>query len=81
MLRGPRQRFSVRDGVLRFEADLAGDELDEAAAVDGCHLRDLHATLLPLMGLDHERLTHLLGGLADKTTGVVGTDVIRGPIA
>lgn len=60
---------------------LAGDEAGEAAAVDRCHLRDLRATILHLMGLDHERLTHLLGGLADKATGVVSADVVRGPIA
>ena len=81
MLRGPRQRFSVRDGVLRFEAVLAVDELGEAAAVDRCHPRDPHATILQVMGPDHERFTCFHGVLENKLTGVVRADVIGGPIA
>ncbi len=57
------------------------DELGEAAVVDRCHLRDLHATILHLMGLDHERLTYFYGGLENKLTGVVKAEVIRGIIA
>ena len=76
MLGGPRQRFS-----LRFEAVLPVDELDEAAAVDRCHPRDPHATLLHVMGPDHERLTCFHGVLENKLTGVVRADVILGPIA
>lgn len=38
------------------------DELGEGATVDRCHLRDLHATILHLMGLDHEKLTYFYGG-------------------
>jgi hypothetical protein len=45
------------------------------------HLRDLHATILHLMGLDHERLTYFYGGLNHKLTGVVEAQPIRGIIA
>lgn len=54
------------------------DELGEAAVVDRCHLRDLHATILHLMGLDHEKLTYFYGGLDNKLTGVVEAHPIRG---
>jgi hypothetical protein len=54
------------------------DELGEGAAVDRHHLRDLHATILHLMGLDPQRLTYFYGGLNHKLTGVVDAEVIRG---
>ncbi len=57
------------------------DELGEAAAVNRCHLRDLHATILHLMGLDHEKLTYFYGGLDNKLTGVVEARPIRGLMA
>jgi len=57
------------------------DELGEGAVVDRCHLRDLHATILHLMGLDHEKLTYFYGGLNNKLTGVVEAHPIRGIVA
>jgi hypothetical protein len=57
------------------------DEPGEAAVVDRRHLRDLHATILHLMGLDHEKLTYFYGGLNNKLTGVVESHPIRGMIA
>ena len=54
------------------------DELGHAAAVDRHHIRDLHATILHLMGLDPQKLTYLYGGLEQKLTGVVEAEVIRG---
>lgn len=57
------------------------DELGEAAVVDRHHLRDLHATILHLMGLDHNRLTYFHGGLNEKLTGVIEANVIRGIVA
>ena len=57
------------------------DELGEKAAVNRHHVRDLHATILELMGLDHETLTYLYGGLDRRLTGVVPAKVIRGVLA
>jgi len=57
------------------------DELGHEAAVDKHHIRDLHATLLHLMGLDHRRLTYFYGGLNQKLTGVLDTEVIQGILA
>lgn len=53
------------------------DELGHEAAVDRRHIRDLHATILHQMGLDHHRLSYFYGGLEQKLTGVHRADVIR----
>jgi uncharacterized protein DUF1501 len=44
-------------------------------------LRDLHATLLHLMGLDPQNLAYFYGGLNNRLTGVLEADVIRGVLA
>jgi hypothetical protein len=67
----------VRGGISYGETD----EIGEGAVVDRHHLRDLHATILHLMGLDHEKLTYFYGGLENKLTGVVEAHPIRAVIA
>ncbi|MBT6805126.1 MAG: DUF1501 domain-containing protein, partial [Verrucomicrobia bacterium] len=57
------------------------DPLGHEAVSDRHHVRDLHATILHLMGLDHERLVYHYGGLDQKLTGVVPAEPIRGVIA
>jgi len=57
------------------------DELGHEAAVDRHHIRDLHATILHLMGLDHKKLTYFYGGLQHKLTGVQEAHVIPGVLA
>lgn len=57
------------------------DELGQEAVVNKVHLRDLHATILHLMGLDHRKLTYFYGGLDNRLTGVVEAEVIRGILA
>ena len=42
------------------------------STVDKVHLHDLHATLLHLLGLDHERLTFRYGGRDFRLTDVHG---------
>ncbi len=63
----------VKGGISYGETD----ELGEGAAVNRHHLRDLHATILHLMGLDHTRLTYFYGGLENKLTGVQEAEVMR----
>jgi len=53
------------------------DEFGHAAAVNRVHIRDLHATILHMMGLEHEKLTYFYGGLNHKLTGVQDAHVIR----
>jgi hypothetical protein len=40
------------------------------------HIRDFHATVLKLMGFDHERLTYRYQGLDQRLTGVEPARVI-----
>ena len=55
----------------------ATDDFGEKAVDSPRHLRDLHATILNLVGLDHRRLTYFRGGLEEKLTGVVEARPIR----
>ncbi len=57
------------------------DELGHEAVSNRHHVRDLHATILHQMGLDHEKLTYFYGGLNQKLTGVLPTNIIRGVLA
>jgi hypothetical protein len=44
---------------------------------DPCHLRDWHATLMHLLGFDHERFSVLHQGLNQRLTGVEPAKVIK----
>lgn len=55
----------------------ATDEFGFEAVEDKVHVHDIHATLLHLMGLDHERLTYFHQGREESLTDVYG-QVIRG---
>jgi hypothetical protein len=57
------------------------DELGHEAVVDKHHIRDLHATILHLMGLDYRKLTYFYGGLEQKLTGVIEPEAIKGILA
>jgi hypothetical protein len=57
------------------------DELGHEAVTNRRHIRDLHATILHLMGLDHTRLTFFYGGLEHKLTTVQPASVIEEAIA
>jgi len=50
----------------------ATDELGYFAVENKIHLHDLHATLLALMGLDHEKLTYRYAGRDFRLTDVEG---------
>jgi len=45
------------------------------------HLRDLHATMLHILGIDHNRFTHPFRGLDVRLTGVEEAHVVRGILA
>ena len=48
------------------------DELGHAAVDDKVHMHDLHATILHLLGLDHQRLTYRYAGRNFRLTDVSG---------
>ncbi len=56
------------------------DEIGYKAAVNRVHLNDLHATLLHLLGLDHQRLTYQYNGRNFRLTDVAG-EVIKDILA
>ena len=58
----------------------ATDEFGWHSVQDKVHVHDLHATILHLMGIDHERLTYHFGGRDYRLTDVYG-QVIRGILA
>jgi uncharacterized protein (DUF1501 family) len=51
----------------------ATDEFGFAAVDDKVHVHDLHATMLHLLGFDHERLTYRYAGRDFRLTDVHGT--------
>ena len=84
---GERQAGKVRPGLLKSRLSGAGvrggqaigatDDLGFAAVDEPCHVSDLHATILHLMGLDHERLTFFYKGLEERITGTRGNVVTK----
>ena len=48
------------------------DDYGYFASVNQVHVHDLHATLLHLLGLDHERLTYRYAGRDFRLTDVAG---------
>jgi hypothetical protein len=59
-------------GVKRGMVYGASDELGYNVAEKPVHVHDLHATILHLMGLDHERLTYRYSGRDFRLTDVHG---------
>jgi len=56
------------------------DEIGLRAVTDRSHVHDVHATILHLLGLDHERLTYLHNGRDERPT-INSGEVIKGMLA
>ncbi len=57
----------------------ASDEIGYKAVENRVHINDLHATILHLLGIDHERLTYKYNGRRFRLTDVAGkviTDIL-----
>jgi hypothetical protein len=63
----------VQGGVTLGESDDFGFNVVR----DKVHVRDLHATILHLLGFDHTRLTYRFQGLDQKLTGVEPARVVE----
>jgi Protein of unknown function (DUF1501) len=61
----------VKGGFHYGESDAVGYK----AATNKVHVRDFHATLLALLGIDHEKLTYRFQGLNQRLTGVESAHV------
>jgi hypothetical protein len=69
---GPSPVWLAGGGVKGGTAVGATDELGYAAAEDPLHVHDLNATILHLLGPDHERLTFRYQGRDYRLTDVHG---------
>ena len=63
----------VKPGLVHGETCPFGYNIEK----DGVHVRDFHATVLHLLGIDHERLTFKFQGLNAKLTGVEPARVVN----
>ncbi len=63
----------VRGGISHGQTD----EIGSAAVEDRLHVKNLHATVLHLMGIDPNRLAYFHGGLDQKLVGVESVDPIQ----
>ena len=57
------------------------DDFSFNTAENPVHVRDLHATVLHLLGIDHEQLTFRAQGLDFRLTGVESSKIVRGIMA
>jgi hypothetical protein len=64
----------IKGGVSYGETD----ELGYKPVKDGVHIRDLHATMLYLLGINHKKLTVRFQGLDNRLTGVEEAHLIKG---
>ena len=68
-------------GVQGGQAVGATDEVGFKAVENRVHVSDLHATILHLMGLDHELLTYFHEGLEQRLSGVQPRRVLQEVLA
>ena len=64
-------------GVKRGVVHGATDDIGLRAVEEPVHVRDFHATILHLLGFDHERLTYRHAGLDFRLTGVERARVVK----
>ena len=57
------------------------DDFSYNIVKDPCHIHDFHATILHLLGIDHNRFTFRHQGLDQKLTGVEKAEPIMKLIA
>ena len=63
----------IKGGVTLGESD----EFGFNAVVDRVHVRDLHATILHLLGFNHKQLSFPFQGLDQRITGVEPCRVVE----
>jgi hypothetical protein len=67
----------VKGGAIHGETD----DFSYNVVKDPVHVRDFHATVLRLLGIDHERFTYRAQGLDFKLTGVEKASVVKAILA
>ncbi len=66
-------RAGVKNGLVYGETD----DFSYNITKDEVQIRDFHATLMHLLGIDHERFTYKTNGLDGKLTGVLPAKVVK----
>ena len=69
------RRFLPEGGVKGGFTYGASDEFGMFAVENPVHVHDLHATILHLMGIDHEKLTYRYSGRDFRLTDIHGSVV------
>jgi hypothetical protein len=69
--------FSLFLAIFPLGASLHAADAKPNIVENPVHVRDLHATMLHLLGIDHRRLTFPYQGLDQKLTGVEASRVVR----
>ena len=67
----------VRGGTVYGETD----DFSYNIVRDPVHIRDINATILHLLGIDHKRLTYTYQGLDQRLTGVEEANPVKGILA
>ena len=67
----------IKGGVVHGETD----DFSYNITRDPVHVRDFHATIMRLFGIDHERFTYRYQGLDMRLTGVEKADVVKALLA
>ena len=67
----------IKGGIVHGETD----EFSYNVVRDPVHIRDINATILHCMGIDHRRLTYRFQGLDQKLTGVEEAEPVKGILA
>ena len=67
----------IRPGTIHGETD----DFSYNIVKDPVHVRDFHATILHLLGFDHERFTFRYQGLDQRLTGVEPAKIVKAVLA
>ena len=67
----------IKGGVVHGETD----DFSYNITRDPVHVRDFHATIMRLFGIDHERFTYKYQGLDMRLSGVEKADVVKALLA
>lgn len=73
--------FLAGAGVKHGLAYGATDPIGLRAAEDKVHVRNFHATLLHLLGIDHHQLSFFHNGLGERLVGPEEVEVVKGILA
>ena len=74
---------TIKLGVFEGGGTVYGetDDFSYNVVKDPVHIRDINATILHCLGIDHRRLTYKFQGLDTRLTGVEEANPVKGILA